>query len=97
MHISCVQVRDVKYKGPTIYLVPIVNGFPDDLPSIPPRRKIDVVIDLLPNTQPISILSYRMAPMELKELKNQLGDLLDKGFIRPSMSPLGAPILFIRK
>ena len=81
--------------------VSIVNEFPDvfpkDLPGIPPEREIDFGIDLLPNTNPISIPPYRMAPAELKELKEQLKDLLDKGFIRPSKSPWGAPVLFVRK
>ena len=48
-------------------------------------------------TQPISKAPYRMAPIELKELKNQLQELLDKGFIRPSVSPWGAPVLFVKK
>lgn len=57
----------------------------------------DFGIDLAPDTLPISIPPYRMAPAELKELKQQLQDLLDKSFIRPSISPLGAPVLFIKK
>ncbi|KAH0644931.1 hypothetical protein KY284_032815 [Solanum tuberosum] len=61
--------------------------FPKELPRVPPKREIDFGIDLLPDTQPISIPPYRMAPDELKELKEQLKDLLDKGFIRPSISP----------
>ncbi|KAH0776329.1 hypothetical protein KY290_007740 [Solanum tuberosum] len=79
-------------------LVSIVNEFlevfPNDLPGIPPEREIDFGIDLLPNTQPISIPPYRIASAELKE---QLKDLLDKGFIQPSISPWGAPVLFVRK
>ncbi|XP_070004405.1 uncharacterized protein [Nicotiana sylvestris] len=85
----------------TLQSVPIVNEFPtvfpDELPGIPPKREIDFAIDLLPDTQPISIPPYRMAPAELRELKEQLKDLLDKGFIRPSTSPWGAPVLFVRK
>ena len=54
-------------------------------------------IELLPRSAPISIPSYRMAPVELKELKTQLQDLVDKGFIRPSVSPWGAPMLFVKK
>ena len=54
-------------------------------------------IDLLPGTNPISIALYRMAPTELKELKEQLQELLDKGFIRPSSSQWGAPVLFVKK
>ena len=61
--------------------------FYNDLPSIPPEREIDIDIDLLPDTNPISIPPYRMALVELKELKAQLKDLLDKSFIRPSISP----------
>ncbi|KAH0657850.1 hypothetical protein KY289_026598 [Solanum tuberosum] len=62
-----------------------------------PYIEIDFGIDLLPDTQPISIPPYRMAPAELKKLKEQLKDLLDKGFIRPSISPWGAPVLFVKK
>ncbi|KAH0709250.1 hypothetical protein KY284_010677 [Solanum tuberosum] len=96
-----VRVRDVDFETPILELVPVVNEFPkvfpDDFPGIPPKREIDFVIDLLPDTQPISIPPYRMAPTELKELKEQLKDLLDKGFIRPSIFPWGAPVLFVRK
>ena len=65
--------------------------FPADLPGMLP----DFGIDLVLGTQPISIPPYRMAPAELKELKEQLQELLDKGFIRPSVSPWGAPVLFV--
>ncbi|XP_070049519.1 uncharacterized protein [Nicotiana tomentosiformis] len=65
--------------------------------GIPAEREIDFAIDLLPDAQPISIPPYRMAPTELRELKEQLKDLLDKGFIRPSTSLWGAPVLFVRK
>ena len=71
--------------------------FPEDLPKVPPERGIDFGIDLFPNNQPISIPSYRMDPTELKELKEQLKELLDKGFIRPSISLWGAPVLFVKK
>ena len=64
--------------------------------GIPPEREVDFGIDLLPDTQPISITPYRMTTIELKELKEQLKDLFDKGFIRPSISPWGAPVLFVR-
>ena len=71
--------------------MPIVNEFldvfPEDLPGVPPLREIDFGIDLEPDTRPISIPPYRMAPAELKELKLQLKDLTDKGFIQPSISP----------
>ena len=61
--------------------------FLDDLPRIPPEQEIDFGIDLLTDTQPISIPPYRMAPPELQELMAQLKDLLDKGFIKLSISP----------
>ncbi|KAH0705972.1 hypothetical protein KY285_010496 [Solanum tuberosum] len=95
-----VRVRDMDSETSILESVPIVNEFlevfPNDLPDIPPEREIDFGIDLLPNTQPISIPPYRMALVELKELKEQLKDLLDKIFIRPSISPWGAPVLFFR-
>ncbi|RVW80784.1 Transposon Ty3-I Gag-Pol polyprotein [Vitis vinifera] len=69
----------------------------DDLPGLPPEREVEFTFDLAPGTTPISKPSYRMAPMELKELKIQLQELLDKGFIKPSVSPWGAPILFVKK
>ena len=56
-----------------------------------------MTIDLIPGTEPISIPPYRMAPAELRELKAQLEELLSKGFIRPSISPWGAPVFFIEK
>ena len=71
--------------------------FPVDLPGMPPDRDIDFCIDLEPGTRPISIPPYRMAPVELRELKAQLQELLNKGFIRPSASPWGAPVLFVKK
>ena len=81
--------------------IPIVRDYPDvfpeDLPGLPPEREVEFTIDLAPGTTPISKAPYRMAPMELKELKIQLQELLDKGFIRLSVSPWGAPILFVKK
>ena len=71
--------------------------FTADLPGMPPDRDIDFCIDLEPGTRPISIPPYRMAPAELRELKAHLQELLGKGFIRPSASPWGAPVLFVKK
>ena len=71
--------------------------FPEDLPGLPPEREVEFEIELLPGMSPISQAPYRMAPAELKELKVQLQELLDKGFVRPSFSPWGAPVLFVRK
>ena len=58
---------------------------------------MEFTIDLIPRTEPISIPTYRMAPAELRELKAQLEELLSKGFIGPSRSPWGAPVLFMKK
>ncbi|KAL0556380.1 hypothetical protein IC582_004893 [Cucumis melo] len=71
--------------------------FPEELPGLPPHREVEFAIELEPGTVPISRAPYRMAPAELKELKVQLQELLDKGFIRPSVSPWGAPVLFVKK
>ena len=71
--------------------------FPEDLPGLPPDKELEFGIKVLPGSASISIPPYRMAPMELKELKTQLQDLVDKGFIRPSVSPWGAPVLFVKK
>ncbi|XP_070023094.1 uncharacterized protein [Nicotiana sylvestris] len=91
-------VRDTTAESPAIDSVPVVrefaNVFPSDLPCMPPDHDIDFYIDLAPGTQPISIPPYRMAP---KELKEQLEELLAKGFLRPRVSPWGAPMLFMEK
>ena len=71
--------------------------FPDDIAGFFPEREVEFTIDLIPGTEPISIPPYRMAPAELRELKAQLEELLSKGFIRPSISPWGAPVLFVKK
>ena len=74
-----------------------LDVFPDDLPGLPPEREIDFPIDLVSGTAPISLPPYRMAPIELKELKTQLQELVDRGFIRPNISPWGSPVLFVKK
>ncbi|XP_030449845.1 uncharacterized protein LOC115672208 [Syzygium oleosum] len=81
--------------------VPVVrefsNVFPEDLPGLPLDREIEFCIELMPGKAPISKATYRMAPAKLKELKTQLQELLDKCFIRPSVSPWGAPVLLVKK
>jgi hypothetical protein len=95
------SVVDLQKKELEIEDIPVVREFPDvfpeDLPGLPPDREVEFSIDLVPGTAPISKAPYRMAPAELKELKGQLEELLDKGFIRPSASPWGAPVLFVKK
>ncbi|XP_073019274.1 uncharacterized protein [Primulina eburnea] len=71
--------------------------FADDVPGLPPDREVEFVIDLIPGTTPISMAPYRMAPTEMRELKTQLQEILDKDFIRPSSSSWGAPVLFVKK
>ena len=71
--------------------------FPDELPGLPLHRDVDFIIELHPGTLPISMTPHRMALDELQELKVQLQELLDKGFIRLSTSPWGAPVLFSKK
>jgi hypothetical protein len=81
--------------------IPVVcdypDVFPDELPGMPPDRDIEFAIELQLGTAPISKRPYRMPPAELAELKKQLQELLDKGFIRPSTSPWGCPALFVKK
>jgi hypothetical protein len=81
--------------------IPVVSEyadvFPDELPGMTPDWDIEFTIQLQPGTTPISKRPYRMPPVELAELKNQLQELLDKGFIRPSTSPWGCPALFVKK
>ena len=94
------HLRDDTTQVPSIESVSIVREFldvfPADLPGMPPDRDI-FCIDLEPGTHPISIPPYRMAPAELRDLKIQLQELLSKGFIRPSASPWGAPVLVVKK
>ena len=71
--------------------------FPKELPGFPLEREVDLSIEVVQGTTPISRTPYCMAPTELKELKTQLLELLDKGFVRPSVSPWGAPVLFVKK
>ncbi|KAL0535898.1 hypothetical protein IC582_024827 [Cucumis melo] len=95
------SVVDIREPEVSLSSEPVVREypdvFPDELPGLPPPREVDFAIELEPGTAPISRAPYRMAPAELKELKVQLQELLDKGFIRPSVSPWGAPVLFVKK
>ncbi|GKG25991.1 hypothetical protein Tco_0399137, partial [Tanacetum coccineum] len=81
--------------------VPIVQDFPDvfpeDLPGLPLTRQVEFQIYLIPGAASIAQAPYRLAPSEMKELSEQLKELSDKGFIRPSSSPWGAPVLFVKK
>ena len=95
------HIVDTRSDEARIEDVPVVRDFqdvfPDDLPGPPPEREVDFPIDLVPGTASISLPHYRMEPAELKELKAQLQELVDGGFIRPSISPWGALVLFVKK
>jgi hypothetical protein len=71
--------------------------FPEELPGMPPERKVEFAIELIPGTTPISKRAYRVSGPELVELKKQIDELLEKGYIRPSTSPWAAPVLFVEK
>ncbi|GJV83095.1 putative reverse transcriptase domain-containing protein [Tanacetum coccineum] len=71
--------------------------FPEDLSGLPPQRQVEFRIDLVPGVTPVVKSPYRLAPSEMQELSGQLQELQDKGFIRPSHSPWGAPVLFVKK
>ena len=81
--------------------IPVIKEFLDvfleELLDLPPEREVDLAIEVLPGTTPIFRALYRMASTELKELKTQLQELLDKGFVQPSVSPWGVPILLVKK
>nr|GEW06892.1 putative reverse transcriptase domain-containing protein [Tanacetum cinerariifolium] len=88
-------MEEDKLGGKQIKDVPIVRDFlevfPKDLPCLPPARPVEFQIDLIPGAAPVARAPYRLAPSEMKELSEQLQELFDKGFIRPSSSPWGAP------
>ncbi|GKB47249.1 putative reverse transcriptase domain-containing protein, partial [Tanacetum coccineum] len=99
-HITAKEVED-KSKEKRLEDVQIVQYFPEvfpeDLPGLPPTRQVEFQIDLVPGVAPVARAPYRLAPSEMKELSEQLKELSDKGFIRPSSSPWGAPVLFVKK
>ncbi|GJY78027.1 putative reverse transcriptase domain-containing protein [Tanacetum coccineum] len=99
-HVTAKEVKD-KSEKKRLKGVPIVRDFPEvfpeDLPGLPPTRQVEFQIDLVPGVASIARAPYRLAPSERKELSEQLKELSDKGFIRPSSSPWGAPVLFVKK
>ncbi|GJT09933.1 putative reverse transcriptase domain-containing protein [Tanacetum coccineum] len=99
-HVTTKEVEG-KSKKKRLENVPIVQDFPEvfpeDLPGLPPTRQVEFQIDLVPGAAPVARAPYRLAPSEMKELSEQLKELSDKGFIRPSSSPWGAPVLFVKK
>jgi hypothetical protein len=95
---SCGRANQVK--NPSLEEFPVLQEFEDvfgEIPGLPPKRDIDFSIDLMLGVAPISKTPYRMSTLELKELQMQLEELLKKGYIHPSVSPWGAPILFVKE
>ncbi|KAI3695424.1 hypothetical protein L1987_78421 [Smallanthus sonchifolius] len=94
-------VIDDRMKMKELKNVPVVCNFPEvfpeDLPGLPPDREIEFQINLLPGAEPVAKAPYRLVPSEMKELMSQLEELTEKGFIRPSISPWGASVLFVKK
>ncbi|GJV57520.1 putative reverse transcriptase domain-containing protein [Tanacetum coccineum] len=95
------SLDETSSRAPKLKNVPIVRDFPEvfleDLLGILPTRQVEFQIDLIPGVAPVARVPYRLAPSKMKELSDQLQELFDKGFIRPSSSPWGAPVLFVKK
>ncbi|GJS33252.1 putative reverse transcriptase domain-containing protein [Tanacetum coccineum] len=95
------QIMEKKSDEKRLEDIPVVREFPkvfpEDLPGLPPVRQVEFQIDLIPGATPVARAPYRLAPSEMQELSNQLQELADRGFIRPSTSPWGAPVLFVKK
>jgi hypothetical protein len=92
--------ESAKDKVPNIEDYPMLKKYEDvfgEFPGFPPKRDIEFSIDLMPRATPISKTLYRMITPELKDLHMQLEVLLKKGYIHPSVSPWGAPMLFVKK
>ncbi|GJR37817.1 putative reverse transcriptase domain-containing protein [Tanacetum coccineum] len=100
-HLFLAHITEKEKSEKRLEDVPVIcdfpEVFPDDLPGLPPSRQVEFKIDLVPGAAPVARAPYRLAPSEMKELSEQLKELLEKGFIRPSSSPWGAPVLFVKK
>ncbi|GKA46113.1 putative reverse transcriptase domain-containing protein [Tanacetum coccineum] len=98
---NVVTVTEKKSDEKRLEDIPVVREFPEvfsgDLPGLPPVRQVEFQIDLILGTAPVARAPYRLAPSKMQELSNQLQELSDRGFIRPSTSPWGAPVLFVKK
>jgi hypothetical protein len=98
---GCRQMAIDSKESDSLEIIKVVSEFPDvfpkELPGMPPKRKVEFAIELLPGTATISKRAYRVSGLELVELKKQIDELLEKGYIRPSTSPWSAPVLFVEK
>ncbi|GJR30538.1 putative reverse transcriptase domain-containing protein [Tanacetum coccineum] len=99
-HVTTKETED-KSEKKRLEDVPIFRNFPEvflkDFPGLPPTRQVAFQINLIPSAAPVARAPYRLAPSEMKELSEQLKELSDNGFIRPSSLPWGAPVLFVKK
>ncbi|GJW79917.1 putative reverse transcriptase domain-containing protein [Tanacetum coccineum] len=99
-HVTTKEIED-KSEEKRLEDVPIIQDFPEvfpeELPGLPPTRQVEFQIDLMPGVAPVTRAPYQLASSEMKELSEQLQELSDKGFIRPSSLPWGAPVLFVKK
>ncbi|GJT84109.1 putative reverse transcriptase domain-containing protein [Tanacetum coccineum] len=100
-HLFLAHMTKKKPKEKRLEDVPVIRDFPkvfpDDLPGLPPPRQVEFQIDLVPRAEPVARAPYRLALSEMRELSKKLQELLEKGFIRSSLSPWGAPVLFVKK
>ncbi|GJZ43238.1 putative reverse transcriptase domain-containing protein [Tanacetum coccineum] len=96
-----IRVMEKKLDEKRLEDIPVVREFPEvfleDQLGLPPVRQVEFQIDLIPRATPVTQTPYRLALSEMQELSNQLQELSDRGFIRPSTSPWGAPVLFVKK
>ena len=93
-------IEATEQKDPNLNEIPVVREFPhvfQEVPGLPLDQEIEFIIELVPETTPISKAPYQMAPAELTELKAQLQELPDKGLIQPCVLPYGAPVFFMKK
>ncbi|GJV71507.1 putative reverse transcriptase domain-containing protein [Tanacetum coccineum] len=99
-HLFLAHVTEKKSKDKRLEDVPVIRDFPevfpDEFPGLPLSRQVEFRIDLVPGAAPVARAPYRLTPSEMRELSVQLQELLEKGFIRPSSSPWGAPVLFVK-
>ncbi|GKA09494.1 putative reverse transcriptase domain-containing protein [Tanacetum coccineum] len=99
--VSVAQIMKKKPNKKRLEDILVIKEFPEvfleDLPGLPPVRQVEFQIDLIPRAAPVACAPYRLALLEMQELSNQLQELLDRGFIRPSTLPWGAPVLFVKK
>ncbi|GJX87282.1 putative reverse transcriptase domain-containing protein [Tanacetum coccineum] len=100
-HLFVAHVTEKEPQEKCLEDVPIIRDFPEvfpnDLPGLPPPRQVEFRIEFVPGAAPVARAPYRLAPSKLKQLSDQLKELWEKGFIRPSSSPWGAPVLFVKK